>query len=362
MARRAITFPEYGYVNDSKVPSPYINKRDDRWWCLACECSLDNANHLTKPSHKTKAWYWCFGCKDVGYEQRARAPLFDWERREITPKFWSNSPTEDQQQGAGSAGTQFQRAAAAAVTAPPGLMTERSPTPPGRPADIPDATWATQHLMDIADVKQEITEVKQEIAGVKDQIVTTAMALTTVIVSVKKDIAEVNDTATEMTEHRGHRTHADIADVKKEIKDVKQEITYVKNDIVEVKHGIADMKIADVKQGITDVTKEIAAVKYEIAETKTIAINAGDHGEDRDLRLKGEITNVKEEITEVKFQLQDHSETLALLVTKLDNLTTMVSSLCPRGPAGSGGVRKMQGSASASALLPASKPYDQHSA
>ena len=139
MARKA-TYPEYVYDADgNRVPSPYVEQRYGSWFCLACDCSLDNAQHLEKKTHKTRAWYWCFGCTDRGYEQRARAPTIVWDSQELTPKFWSNSPTDvpmpaaaDGAAGGGQWTNAAQQAiqdqeppaaaAGAAIASPPGLV------------------------------------------------------------------------------------------------------------------------------------------------------------------------------------------------------------------------------------------------
>ena len=155
MARAARTHPEFVMTTSGlRIPSPYLEKRDDHWWCLACDTLLANAEHLAKKTHRNKAWYWCFGCTDAGYEQRARAPSVDFDTREITPKFWSNSPTDMEVDSSHS------RAAAplAIAAPPPGL---------GHSEEHSEETKAI-----LAEIEKSRNEVATEIATMKESIAT----------------------------------------------------------------------------------------------------------------------------------------------------------------------------------------------
>ena len=173
-----------------RAPSPYVEPRaGNAWWCLACECSLDNAQHLEKRRHKTNAWYWCFGCTDLGYEQRARAPDIVWETQEITPKFWSNSPTDDAPQQFAHAAQQAQQqhhqllapyaAVAGGIHEPPGLdpaadvhMRSRSSAAPSGVEEHKSSIDKVQQAIDeqqssIVELKKVVEELVQEAQGIK---------------------------------------------------------------------------------------------------------------------------------------------------------------------------------------------------
>ena len=151
MARAARTHPEFVMTTSGlRVPSPYLEKRDDQWWCLACDTLLANAEHLAKKTHRNKAWYWCFGCTDAGYEQRARAPSVDFDTREITPKFWSNSPTDMEVDSSNS-----RAAGPLAIAAPPGLV---------------EHSEETKAIL--AEIEKSRNEVATEIATMKESIAT----------------------------------------------------------------------------------------------------------------------------------------------------------------------------------------------
>ena len=195
----ARTHPEFVMATSGlRVPSPYVEQRGQGWWCLACNCSLDNAEHLEKKTHVNRAWYWCFVCTDRGYEQRARAPAINFDTREITPKFWSNSPmdvdspapaggqwaaaaagaaaaaAEEADAGSGlqdpaaaadaaaAAGSGGQDPAAATIAPAPGLQPMRNS--PG---------WKYEgHSDDTEDILKEIENSRTEIAGLKEQVAT----------------------------------------------------------------------------------------------------------------------------------------------------------------------------------------------
>ena len=208
----ARTHPEFVMTRAGlRVPSPYIEQRGVGWWCLSCDCSLDNAAHLEKKTHRNKAWYWCFGCTDRGYEQRARAPFIDFDSREVTPKFWSNSPTEMQVDGA--PGAQWATAAQQALPAPqepayvPAAAAAAAPgTPPYPPPgveepplqrlrDRPD--WVYEgHSDDATAILKEIEtsrdEIAKEMATMKEQIATLSTELEDKIQQLAASIASIS--------------------------------------------------------------------------------------------------------------------------------------------------------------------------
>ena len=172
MAQRLSDFPETVMINGTRQPSPYIAKRDGKFWCLPCNVSLDNAAHLDRKPHKSKAWWRCFGRTDRGYEQRARAPQVDWDTREHTYKFWSNSPTDDnggahqggdhQAEGGAHQG-QFAQAAQQAQSAQ-GDGSPADPDPSGpRHYSLDDDGLVPQIAAAIHGLQGEITATKGEI-------------------------------------------------------------------------------------------------------------------------------------------------------------------------------------------------------
>ena len=162
MARAARTHPEFVMTTSGlRIPSPYLEKRDDHWRCLACDTLLANAEHLQKKTHRNKAWYWCFGCTDAGYEQRARAPSVDFDTREITPKFWSNSPTDMEVDSSNS-----RAAGPLAIAAPPGLMEHSEETK----AILAEIEKSSNEVA--AEIEKSRNEVATEIATMKESIAT----------------------------------------------------------------------------------------------------------------------------------------------------------------------------------------------
>ena len=103
MARRHVEWPETICVsNGQRVPSPYIQSSPSGpsdFYCQPCKQPLSSANHLLKKQHLTKAWFWCYGCTDSGYQQRAKAPHVVWETRETNERYWRDSPSSDEPQG-----------------------------------------------------------------------------------------------------------------------------------------------------------------------------------------------------------------------------------------------------------------------
>ena len=108
-------WPETMIVDGQRVNSPYIVMRNGEFWCGACRVRLQAPQHLSKPQHNRKVWYWCFGCTDKGYTQAPHCAGADFESREVNDRYWRDSPGSDEGQGqqrqaftaraAGAAGT-----------------------------------------------------------------------------------------------------------------------------------------------------------------------------------------------------------------------------------------------------------------
>ena len=187
-------YHEYMYTSDGqRVPSPYASPRaGNAWWCLACECSLDNAQHLEKKNHKVRAWWWCFGCTERGYEQRARAPGIVWDSQELTPKFWSNSPTDDAPQ-------QFARAAQQAQQQQQQFPAPYAAEPPPGIDDVhmkSRSSAGDQHQQVIIDADL----FQDSINGLKDDMRASRDELANEVAHMKERIAELKGTTEELVE------------------------------------------------------------------------------------------------------------------------------------------------------------------
>ena len=200
----ARTHPEWiTTTHGVKVPSPYIEQRSvGSWWCLACDCPLDNPQHLDKKSHRTKAWYWCFGCTDRGYEQRARAPNVRFDTRELTPKFWSNSPTDDDP----AAGTMW------ATAAQQDDQQQQQPA-----AAVPSSRWST------AAQQPQQQQVQQQQASASDA------GNDTPIAAQPPPGLQHRDTAAILAEIE--KTAAEVANIKVAIATLSTDIATLRTDI-----------------------------------------------------------------------------------------------------------------------------------
>ena len=126
-------WPETMIVDGKRVNSPYIFMESGHMKCRPCNMWIQSPGHLmSNPGHRSKAWYWCFGCDEPGYKTRPKCPNADWGSRQINERYWRDSPVSDgpaqvQNQGAGGTARAWSKVAAKAAA----TISARSSSPDG---------------------------------------------------------------------------------------------------------------------------------------------------------------------------------------------------------------------------------------
>ena len=291
-------WPETMIVDGQRVNSPYIVMRNGEFWCGACRVRLQAPQHLSKPQHNRKVWYWCFGCTDSGYTQAPHCAGADFESREVNARYWRDSPSSDETQG------QQRQAFTARAAGAAGTRLDNA-----EPSQEPGAV-ATNYDLAATDSNHEAIENIME-RIVSDQV----QALLDTLENKKLLVGD------QVLADRTHTEHLETLEYRKLLADALHEQENALNGILHTQEE--QMKV------MTSIQAEMHKMQGEMLAQ---------------MRVQAEM------LVEVK--ATNH---------KVTQVESVVNSLCPRGHSfrRRGEVKTLGASASTGSLL---VPYNQHQA